>query len=235
MEELRRQKDEIIRELKEKIESNRLSYEAKITTCTTTIQEQERTIVELTGKCDALEEELHQRKDVENQLNEALEREKDNQAARENLLRELENGTDYILELEEKVYKANKTSLELLKQLKDAEVEIETLKQYIIDLKQRIAVYIPVKDDSVDKKLAEFINNYPERSKLKIMFMRETEGVYQFGTKRVAVKVEKDNIKIRVGGGYLSIDEFLDQYTPVELEKLERKDPLKRFSEKVAI
>ena len=67
------------------------------------------------------------------------------------------------LELEEKVYKANKTSLELLKQLKDSEVEIETLKQYIIDLKQRIAVYIPVRDDQVDKRLAEFINNYPER------------------------------------------------------------------------
>lgn len=189
----------------------------------------------MTGQVDSLNELLHKKVDVEAQLDEALKREKDNQAARENLLRELENGTDYILELEEKVYKANKTSLELLKQLKDAEVEIETLKQYIIDLKQRIAVYIPVKDDSVDKKLAEFINNYPERSKLKIMFMRETEGVYQFGTKRVAVKVEKDNIKIRVGGGYLSIDEFLDQYTPVELEKLERKDPLKRFSEKVAI
>lgn len=125
--------------------------------------------------------------------------------------------------------------MELLKQLKDAELEIETLKQYIVDLKQRIAVYIPVKDDSTDKKLAEFINNYPERSKLKIMFMRESDGVYQFGTKRVAVKVENQNIKIRVGGGYLSIDEFLDQYTPVELEKLERKDPLKRFSEKVAV
>ena len=51
----------------------------------------------------------------------------------------------------------------------------------------------------------------------------------------MAVKVENHNIKIRVGGGYLSIDEFLDQYTPVELEKLERKDPLKRFSEKVAV
>jgi hypothetical protein len=51
----------------------------------------------------------------------------------------------------------------------------------------------------------------------------------------VAVKVEKDSIKIRVGGGYLSIDEFLDQYIPQELEKLERKDPLKRFSEKVAV
>lgn len=51
----------------------------------------------------------------------------------------------------------------------------------------------------------------------------------------MAVKVEKDSIKIRVGGGFLSIDEFLDQYTPTELEKTERNDILKRFSEKVAI
>ena len=67
------------------------------------------------------------------------------------------------------------------------------------------------------------------------MFMRESEGVYQFGSKRVGVKVDKDKINIRVGGGYLSIDEFLDQYTPAELEKLERRDPMKRFSEKVAV
>jgi hypothetical protein len=40
---------------------------------------------------------------------------------------------------------------------------------------------------------------------------------------------------VRVGGGYLSIDEFLDQYTPAELDRMERKDPLKKFSEKVAI
>jgi hypothetical protein len=58
--------------------------------------------------------------------------------------------SDYLLEQEQKTYKANKTSLELLKQLKDAEIEIETLKNYIIDLKQRIAVYIPMKGDPVD-------------------------------------------------------------------------------------
>jgi len=51
----------------------------------------------------------------------------------------------------------------------------------------------------------------------------------------VAVKVEKDNIKVRVGGGFLSIDEFIDQYTPEQLTKLERRDPLKRFAEKVAV
>lgn len=67
------------------------------------------------------------------------------------------------------------------------------------------------------------------------MFMRDSEGVYEFGSKRVNVRVEKNKIQIRVGGGYMSIDEFLDQHTPIELEKMERRDPLKRFSEKVAL
>ena len=89
-------------------------------------------------------------------------------------------------------------------------MEVETLKSYVIDLKARIAVYIPVKDCPTDKKLAEYINNYPDRQKLKIMFMRESEGVYEFGSRRVMVKVERDKIQIKVGGGYLSIDEFLD-------------------------
>ena len=42
------------------------------------------------------------------------------------------------------------------------------------------------------------------------MFMREQEGVYEFGSKKVYVRVDKDKINVRVGGGYLSIDEFLD-------------------------
>jgi len=93
------------------------------------------------------------------------------------------------------MYKANVTSLELLKQLKESEQEVETLKSYIIDLKSKVAVYIPMKDDPIDEKLADFINNYPDRQRLKIMFMRESEGVYEFGSKKVFIKVEKDKIK----------------------------------------
>ena len=40
---------------------------------------------------------------------------------------ECDQATDYIITMEEKVYKSNKISLELLKQLKDAEVEIGSL------------------------------------------------------------------------------------------------------------
>lgn len=62
--------------------------------------------------------------------------------------------------------------------MKDAEAEIDSLKAYIIELKSRVAVYIPMRDDPVDRKLAEFINNYPEKSRLKIMFTRESDGIY---------------------------------------------------------
>jgi septal ring factor EnvC (AmiA/AmiB activator) len=105
-------------------------------------------------------------------------------------LKDLQYASAQVSEYEDRLQETSQRSLVLLKQLKDCENEIDTLKTYIIDLKSRIAVYIPVKSDSIDKKLAEYINNYPERSKLKIMFMRESEGIYQFGTKKVYVRVD---------------------------------------------
>ena len=51
-------------------------------------------------------------------------------------------------------------------------------------------MYIPVKDDEIDLRLAEYINNYPDRSRLRIMFLRESEGVYKFGKRRVYIKLD---------------------------------------------
>lgn len=97
-------------------------------------------------------------------------------------------------ELEERTFKANQNSLDLLKKVRDLEVESQVLKNYIIELKAKVAVYVPVKGDELDQRMAEFINNYPERSKLKIMFMRECSGIYHFGTKRINVRIEKNKI-----------------------------------------
>jgi hypothetical protein len=74
------------------------------------------------------------------------------------------------------------------------------------------------------------MNNYPERENLKIMFLRESEGVYQFGQRRINIKVEKGNrILIRVGGGFMNIEDFIQKYSQQELEKIERRDALSRF------
>lgn len=114
--------------------------------------------------------------------------------------------------------------------MRDTEVEIEMLKSYITDLKGKVSIYVPFKDDSIDMKIAEFINNYPERNKLKVMMMRVSPGVYDFGTRRVVVRIEKNRIQIRVGGGFMGIEQFLEQHTSTELQKLEKRDPLKKYN-----
>lgn len=140
--------------------------------------EEKNTNLQMESKILALDHLLNQKEDVEGQLveaNQVIDQHKVSKSKTEN---DFDSCSDYILLLEEKVFKANKTSLELLKQLKDAELELQQLKDQIIELKSKIAVYIPVKQDNIDKKLAEYINNYPERTKLKILFMRESSGIY---------------------------------------------------------
>jgi hypothetical protein len=112
--------------------------------------------------------------------------------------------------MEEKVYKSNKISLDLINQLKIAEMELGY-------------IYVPVKTDAIDVKLAEYINWSTARPALKSLFTRESEGVYQFGSKRCNIKIDGNKILCRVGGGYLKIEEFVDQYMPIELEKIGSK------------
>jgi hypothetical protein len=45
-------------------------------------------------------------------------------------------------------------------------------------------------------------------------FVRENEGVYSYGKRKLFVKAEKDNLQIRVGGGFLKIKEFIEKYSP---------------------
>ena len=72
-------------------------------------------------------------------------------------------------------------------------------------------IYFHVRDDIIDRKLAEYINCSPLRVRARIMRLeRESEGIYKYGTKRVFIKIEKDIIIIRVGGGYMNIEEFIE-------------------------
>lgn len=68
---------------------------------------------------------------------------------------------------------------------------------------------MPASGDAIDGKLAQWINKNQDGDKYRQLFVREGEGVYQFGNKKVYVKVEQDKILIRSGGGYMTIEEFL--------------------------
>lgn len=53
---------------------------------------------------------------------------------------------------------------------------------------------------------------------MKILFMRKEEGVYQYGSKEVHLKVEQidDQINAHVDKLELDIDEFIDKYCSTE-------------------
>lgn len=78
------------------------------------------------------------------------------------------------------------------------------------------------------------LNEFPEKQNLKVLFLRESEGVYRFGQRRVHLKIEKGNqILVRVGGGFITAREFIEQFTDVEVERIERNDVFMKFTEKL--
>eukprot|EP00392_Amoebophrya_sp_AT5.2_P003429 g3434.t1 len=69
--------------------------------------------------------------------------------------------------------------------------------------------YIPARGDSIDKALAQLIN----KVRPPVPFYRLSQGIYLYGSKKVLVKLTKQNKLIfRVGGGYCSFHEFLEQF-----------------------
>jgi len=57
------------------------------------------------------------------------------------------------------------------------------------------------------------VNKYPEKENMKIMFLRESEGVYRFGSRRIQIKIERGNtVMVRVGGGYMDVKDFLEKF-----------------------
>ena len=101
-----------------------------------------------------------------------------------------------------------------MKTFRDRDAEFEKMLEYWRELHKMNFKYIASKDDIVDAKLAEFINKSNSDKRMKCLFVREnestTQGHYSYFTKKVIMKVENNNLIIRVGGGFMSIDEFIE-------------------------
>ena len=54
--------------------------------------------------------------------------------------------------------------------------EIDRLKE--LNRKAMNQIYHAHRDDIIDEQLGKFLNEFPEREKLRILFLRESEGVY---------------------------------------------------------
>ena len=186
----------------------------------------------------------------ENQVDRLREEVKESEQARRQLKEDIEELNNKIVGFEEDLYESKVIQLDLLDQLKMVDAELEEAQQKIADEREKVHelrlmnanlqkgqnIYIAHKYDKIDETLGNFLNSRPESTGMRIMFLRESEGVYIFGQKRVYIKIEKgDQILVRVGGGYMHIDEFIYQYTQSEVDRIERRDVLARFQNKTAI
>lgn len=107
-------------------------------------------------------------------------------ASKSTMQKNLEEAADFNLTLEEKVYKSNKISLDLMAQIKSMRLGYPYAHPYWA----KGGVYTPVKSDQIDVALAEYINWSPHRYPLSVLFEREYDGVYNFGTKKTTIKYE---------------------------------------------
>lgn len=131
------------------------------------------------------------------------------------LLEEIENLNRIIADLEEKINIKN-DELQDLNQLYNE--KIAYIKMLEIKLGWETSNYRAIKGDLVDELLANFLNlaNCP------IPIRRLGEGFYMFGTRKIFAKIINGKLVIRVGGGYMIIEKFIETYAEQEIEKLKR-------------
>lgn len=76
--------------------------------------------------------------------------------------------------------------------------------------------YRPIRGDIVDELLAKYINAMQAPVPVK----RLGDGNYVFGSKKIFAKIMNGKLVIRVGGGFMVIEEFITAYAEYELSKI---------------
>ena len=106
--------------------------------------------------------------------------------------------------------------LEALIREKDRIIEI--MQRKIRERGQTAPIMVLPKGDMLDDLLMNYIN----QANCKVPIRKLGNGFYLFGTKKIYAKILNGKLVIRVGGGYMIIEEFIATYEAPELKKLEK-------------
>ncbi|OMJ92902.1 hypothetical protein SteCoe_4238 [Stentor coeruleus] len=138
------------------------------------------------------------------------------------LIREYHVVLKNIVESSERHLQFQRVQTKFLKYLQEREAENRLLRELIIELQKDKYIYVPLRGDYIDNTLANYLNS--RQNYCGVPFVRLDSGVYLFGTKRVIIRIENVGIVIRIGGGFLKIEDFINATAPIELNKLKDKE-----------
>lgn len=106
--------------------------------------------------------------------------------------------------------------------MRDKELENCLLRECVSQYQKQRVFYIPARGDFIDNQLANYLNS--SLTPCEVPFVRIEPGIYLFGTKRVVLKVENVGICIRVGGGFIKLEDFINNQTQFEVGKLKERE-----------
>ena len=131
----------------------------------------------------------------------------------------LEKDKQQLLEMMRELKQAVQTkvhqieNIEMLLQDKDKIIEIMNRR---IREKQRRPIFAAPKGDILDQMLSSYIN----MANCPVPLRKIGGGQYWFGTKKIYAKILNGKLVIRVGGGFMVIEEFVATYAENELKRI---------------
>jgi len=127
----------------------------------------------------------------------------------------IDNNFDVMEEIEGEVIEKTQTVKELEAKL------AALLNKKPEPLRPANQIYMPVRGDEIDERLADYIN----ANGTPVPWRRISQGNYTYGTKKVSVKYMRSHLIIKVGGGSMMVEEFAANYEDIELAKMNYQNP----------
>lgn len=84
----------------------------------------------------------------------------------------------------------------------------------VMDIKKKLPVYIASSSDALDRHLANWINSHPKKEQM-LTFKRETEGRYQYGSKRIRVSQVDGKLTVTCAKKSMPIDYFVENFDQI--------------------
>ena len=199
-----------------------------------TIAEHQQTLADLrkqlkpiTQELNELEEMYHKKANIEESLENQLLKLNFHQKISKSIEDEVNYFSDFIFSTSQHILQHSRILESIKLMLESKNIEFQALKDALSDIKSSNPVYIPIEGDYLDQALGEFLNK--RDSVIPVPFKRDSYGVYFFGSKKIMIKIEREKIIVRTGGGFIPIEQFIDTYLVGELDKQLKASDLKEL------
>ena len=119
-----------------------------------------------------------------------------------------------------------KKILDLIKMLKDIQNNIRDVKRRLQQLRANYAgllsrkMYSALKGDLIDEQVGEYINKLT----FDVPIKKTGNNQYSIGNRKIIASLINEKLMVRVGGGYVGMDEFMMVYGSAELLRIQKDE-----------